>query len=183
MAKEGQPPGSTAKPRPKKLERLSKDKKIQKRPLLHPSIAGIHSSSKTPRIIYVSSKTPFISALKRAQKYFDASSKTPGIKLSAHDDRANLRAIEESVKKQQMEGQVVTLKGTGKAIEKVLQLGMWFQDQDAGARFAVIWRTASVGAVDDVVQKGDQGSEEGVSFVEESRIRRVSVLEVDVSLK
>lgn len=87
------------------------------------------------------------------------------------------------MKKQQKEGQVVTLKGTGKAIEKVLQLGTWFQDQDAGARFVVNWKTGSVGAVDDVVQKGDDGGEEGMSFVEESRIRRVSVLEVDVSLK
>jgi len=66
------------------------------------------------------------------------------------------------------------LKGTGKAIEKVLGMVVyWLGQEDVEVRV----RTRSVGAVDDVVEKG---SEEEVG---ESRLRRVSCLEVGISLR
>ena len=70
------------------------------------------------------------------------------------------------------------LKGTGKAVEKVLALGLFFQGQrDCRIRVG----TGSVGAVDDVVV-GDEEDAEG-DGEEETRVRRVSVMEVGVRLK
>ncbi len=65
----------------------------------------------------------------------------------------------------------VILKATGKAIEKLLRMAVWWRGQK-GIRVSV--RTGSAGAVDDVL--GADGEEEG------SRVRRVSCLEVRVGL-
>lgn len=45
-------------------------------------------------------------------------------------------------------GEEVVLKGTGKAIQKVLELGLWFQQRE---EYTVRLRTGSVGAIDDIV--------------------------------
>ena len=68
----------------------------------------------------------------------------------------------------------VILKGTGKAIERVLGMVVYWQgQQDVEVRV----RTGSVGAVDDIVERGDG---EGIG---ESRLRMVSCLEVGISLR
>jgi ribonuclease P/MRP protein subunit POP7 len=72
------------------------------------------------------------------------------------------------------QGEVI-IKGTGKAIAKVMALAAWWQNQD-GVQVRV--RTGGVGAVDDVVPV-DEGAED--AGVGESRVRRVSMLEVGVS--
>jgi ribonuclease P/MRP protein subunit POP7 len=71
------------------------------------------------------------------------------------------------------EGEEVVLKATGKAIEKLLRVAVFFQGDEG---FKVEVRTGSVGAVDDVLEDG--GGETG-----ESRVRRVSVLEVGIRLR
>jgi ribonuclease P/MRP protein subunit POP7 len=71
------------------------------------------------------------------------------------------------------EGEEVVLKATGKAIERLLRVAVYFQAQED---VQVRLRTGSVGAVDDVVEK--DGGETG-----ESRVRRASVLEVGVRLR
>ena len=57
------------------------------------------------------------------------------------------------------------LKGTGKAISKVMELGLWFQQRE---EYVVRLRTGSVGAIDDVTteveiaREGDPEQQEGV---------------------
>ena len=89
------------------------------------------------------------------------------------------------------EGEVV-MKGTGKAIDKTLQLGLWFQQRD---EYGVFIKTASVGAIDDIVPKDgepvsvDQADsledappmEEADEDVPEARLRYTSVVEVWVT--
>jgi len=70
----------------------------------------------------------------------------------------------------------VILKATGKAIEKLLRLAIWFQGQED---LTVRLRTGSVGAVDDVVGVVEDGEE----VEESSRVRRTSCLEVLVGLR
>ena len=71
----------------------------------------------------------------------------------------------------------IVLKGTNKAIDRVLQLGLFFQGQgDVKVRIG----TSSVGVVDDIeVEEGGDDQEE----VAETRVRRVSVVEVGVRLR
>ncbi len=76
--------------------------------------------------------------------------------------------------------EAVVLKGTNRAIEKVLGLGLYFQGQDD---CMVRLKTGSVGVVDDIVQEEEEDGEEEGEEVPESRVRKVSVVEVAVTLK
>lgn len=109
-------------------------------------------------------------------------------------------------------GEEVLVKGTGKAVGKVMEIGGWFLQREG--EFVVRVRTGSVGAVDDVeVPEGDAKAEEGedkmdvdqaqagaesettalscddggegkeLEAVSGARVRYLSVLEVAVSLR
>ncbi|PMD32451.1 hypothetical protein L207DRAFT_518794 [Hyaloscypha variabilis F] len=183
------PNSSTSKkPTHKKLPRLPPTQKIQKRPLLHPPIAAPRTGASTEKVIYVSSSSPFISTVKRVRSYLShIETRAAGpITLGKHASQQQVRAaIEEGIErargrggdvgkgKGKGRGEEVLLKATGKAIERLLGVALYFQGQEG---VKVELRTGSVGAVDDVVETGD-GAETG-----ESQLRRVSCLEVGVRL-
>ncbi|KAK4693333.1 ribonuclease P/MRP protein subunit POP7, partial [Lecanoromycetidae sp. Uapishka_2] len=86
----------------------------------------------------------------------------------------------------------VVLKATNRAIERVLGLALFFQGQDD---CVVRIRTSSVGTVDDIVEFNDPTNVDGVDGaveddereeedeLPESRIRKMSVVEVAVTLR
>ena len=124
--------------------------------------------------------------MKRVRTYLDAIESRSAGKLSLEGgDGKLLKGIERGVtgdggeKGEGKRDEEVVIKGTGKAIEKVVRLAAWWQGQ---SDVKVTVRTASVGAVDDVVERGE-GEGEGEGMVEESRIRRVSCLEVGIRLR
>ena len=106
-------------------------------------------------------------------------------------------------------GEEVLIKGTGKAVSKVMEIGAWFLQREK--EFVVRIRTGSVGAVDDVevpegeaedgedkmdldqAQTGaesgkatngdDAGEKNEAEAVSGARVRYLSVLEVAVSLR
>lgn len=108
-----------------------------------------------------------------------------------HPSKDVLQQVHDGVKaarkgKRDAGAEEVILKGTGKAIEKVLALAAWFQDEaqdHIGVK--VVLRTSSVGAIDDVVPSGEGSVEGGEDNAEadETRVRRVSCLEVGISLR
>lgn len=124
------------------------------------------------------------------------------------------RGVEEEREKKRraggVSGEEVLVKGTGKAVSKVMEVGAWFLQRDG--EFVVRMKTGSVGAVDDVevpeeedavegekmdvdqaqagaesgkaAQDGDvAGAEKEVEAVSGARVRYLSVLEVAVSLR
>ena len=108
-------------------------------------------------------------------------------------DKQKLRNLSESVTASAGKSpEEVVLKATGRGIEKVLSLAIHFQGQDD---CTVRLRTSSVGVIDDIVQSTDTMSESGNGIVQEdedhfqgeelpeSRIRKLSVVEVAVTLK
>jgi hypothetical protein len=54
-------------------------------------------------------------------------------------------------------GEEVLLKGTGKAVQKVLELGLWFQLRED--QYVVKLKTGSVGAIDDIEAQDDEVSD------------------------
>ncbi|KAG5978305.1 hypothetical protein E4U55_006278 [Claviceps digitariae] len=160
----------------RKLAPIPKSAHVQKRPLLRPQLS---SSFKSPTI-YISSKTPFISATKRVRKLLTRSLRCgPAPKNASLQSR--VAALKRSTNTAAGEGDdasakplAVTVIGTGKAIEKTLRLAGWFEQQ---GDCEVALRTRTVKTVDDIVlQDGD-------NLEEESRVRNVSSLEVVVTLK
>ncbi|KAM3531097.1 hypothetical protein NHJ13051_001063 [Beauveria bassiana] len=175
-----------------KLDPIPQGSTLRKRPLIR---RPLPASSKD-RIIYVSSSTPFMSAVKRARKQLDRSLKSGGSSQAARKN-ASLHARIESLKRDVERdsrssssssssdnaayGASVTLLGTGKAVEKTLALAGWFEQQP-DCRVAV--RTRTVATVDDVVTGPEPGGAAAEQEEEdESRLRRLSCLEVVVSLK
>jgi ribonuclease P/MRP protein subunit POP7 len=85
----------------------------------------------------------------------------------------------------------VTIKGTGRAIEKVLDLAAWFGERELEEGVKVRLSTGSIWAVDDIVQDMDAttpGDNQGdgadtAGEIPESRMRRVSVLEAKITLR
>ena len=120
------------------------------------------------------------------------------------------RGVEEGREKKRRvagaSGELVLVKGTGKAVGKVMEIGVWFLQRD---EYEVKIKTGSVGAVDDVevAEVGDDGEEAGedkmdvdqaeagaeksgdgevkkdIEAVSGARIRYLSLLEVAVSLR
>lgn len=141
--------------------------RIEKRPLTRQQPPASIKS----RIIYVSSKTPFMAVVKRARKQLDSSLKT----TSAAHKNASLRDRIETLERggADVESALVTVMGTGRAVEKTLAVASWFEQQ---GDCEVEVRTTTVGTVDDVVV--DDENEEDTS-----RLRKMSCLEVSIRLK
>lgn len=190
---------SKSQPKPKKLPRLPSsipilrtvyirtvstntgtDAQISKRPLLRPPLASPYSGTQQQKVVYISAKTPFLSAVKRVEKLLHLSdqrlvqsattlakqnrSKGRGKrKRGARDtdgDGDEILEIAEAVERQKRQnkgggedgGEDVVLKGTGKAIQKVMELGLWFQQRE---EYIVRLRTRSVAAIDDITVDED----------------------------
>lgn len=198
MAKEKSSLGKVSK-----LPPIPQGSKISKRPVMKRQPPG----SASTRIIYISSSTPFMSAVKRVRKKLDASLRAataPDTKAAPRNASLQWRieGLRQDVARAEQqrtsadgtgdgeggggvgvgEGRVqpVLVMGTGRAVEKVLGLAGWFgQEGDC----VVGIRTRTVGTVDDVVVAG--GGEEGDEGDEEdgSRVRKMSCLEVSIRLK
>ncbi|EGX93503.1 Ribonuclease P/MRP, subunit POP7 [Cordyceps militaris CM01] len=161
-----------------KLDPIPQGSTLRKRPLIR---RPLPASSKD-RLIYVSSSTPFMSAVKRVRKQLTRSLKADG-RAPAARKHASLHARIEGLKRdvEQQQGRAgggeatVTLVGTGRAVEKTLALASWFEQQPD---CAVAVRTRTVATVDDVAPAEQDDQEE-----ESSRLRRLSCLEVVVSYK
>jgi ribonuclease P/MRP protein subunit POP7 len=120
--------------------------------------------------------------VKRVKKYLAAiETRAAGPIDLRHPSRNVVQQVRDGVRSAARHEEIL-LKGTGRAVEKVLRLAVWFQGEegrDEGVN--VVVRTSSVGAVDDVVVK--KGEEEEEVEEDETRIRRVSCLEVGISLR
>ena len=121
-----------------------------------------------------------MSAVKRVRKQLEAggSSRHGGSGGPVHKN-ASLHSRVEALKRGGGDGDdaasaaVVTVLGAGKAVEKALQVAS-FLAQQPDCRVEV--RTRTAGTVDDVVVAEDDGEDE-------SRVRKMSCLEVSVTLK
>lgn len=156
----------------------SADYKIEKRPLLHSAIASPYASATDAKIVYISAKTPFMSAVKRVQKLLklvedretqSATAQVHNSKKRKFGDRGDgagdieriaAAAVEKKLKDVatgNRDAEEVILKATGRAIDKALGLALWFQQRD---EYIVRIQTGSVGAIDDIVAVEGQGMDD-----------------------
>ena len=141
----------------------------------------------------MSNSTPFVSTVKRVRKLLTLIDKRAMGKINLMDahssDRQRLgKLLEKTAPSRGKELEEVTLKATNRAIEKVLGLALFFQGQDD---CRVQLRTGTVGVVDDIELSDLQGDCDEASHAKgdqeeefpESRIRKVTVVEVAIALK
>lgn len=158
---------------------------------MHPPISSPYAGGDHPKVIYISAKTPFISAVKRVRKLLSLIEKRSvgKVDLSNGKDRnkQKLKALDMEGSQKENEPEEVVLKGTNRVIEKVLGLALFFQGQED---LIVRLRTGTVGVVDDIVmvpcspnetEVGDQKEDEKV--LPETQVRKISMLQVAITLK
>ncbi|KAK4609119.1 hypothetical protein CLAFUW4_14415 [Fulvia fulva] len=218
----------------KKLDRLPEDATVAKRPLFRPAIPSPYAGAQSQKVVYVGTKTPFMSVVKRAEKLLHLADKRQvqsATKIVQNDrkqkrkrDGDEIGDIARQVEKQKKSKitrdeddgpEEVVVKGTGKAIPKVMGVGSWFQQRDG--EYTIRLKTSTTSSIDDVeYTKQPEGAEDSTAagaedgtamdgespkdgraaekapqsdgaaageVVEETRIRKVSILEVYVSLR
>ncbi|PLN80695.1 Rpp20 subunit of nuclear RNase MRP and P-domain-containing protein [Aspergillus taichungensis] len=145
--------------------KIPKHARIHKRPIPHPPIASPYAGSTVPKTVYVSTSSPFMAAVKRVQKLLRQAEK----RATASVDHANARKRNQQrlalvvprageEEQQQKQKEEVFVKATGRAMEKALAVGRWFEEK-GGEEFAVRVSTGSVLVVDDVEE--DEGAKRG----------------------
>ncbi|KAH8692955.1 Rpp20 subunit of nuclear RNase MRP and P-domain-containing protein [Talaromyces proteolyticus] len=153
--------------------------RVQKRPIPHAPVASPYAGTDVPKIVYVGSKTPFMSAIKRVQKLLRHAERRVMTPLIDEKERKRRHAqqrkreskaassgsgaeeqerkvLEECLKKLRLEK--VLVKATGKAMEKAVRVGRWFEEKTEEYEVAV--RTGSVCVVDDIVREEVEEEEE-----------------------
>ncbi|KAI9776824.1 MAG: hypothetical protein M1835_005403 [Candelina submexicana] len=136
----------------KKLQRLRNkppDARIQKRPMLRPPIVSPYAGKQAQKVVYISSKTPFVSAVKRTRKLLNQIDKRSMGKVNLLGKGKDRDKIVQTGRVEKGEPEEVVLKATGKAIEKALGLALFFQGQED---CKVKIRTGSIMVVDDIIE-------------------------------
>lgn len=159
-----------------KMPRLPASAKIVKRPILRPAIPSPYAGRKEEKIVYVSSKMPFMAAVSRVKYLLKQVKKR---EMQAVLDAQRTRGATHTSSSEQL-AEPVILKGTGKAIQKTLSLAMFFQKQQ---EYAVKITTSSVDAIDDIEVGDDDNVEQDDEDLPESRVRHTSVVEVAVTAR
>ncbi|KAI1359091.1 Rpp20 subunit of nuclear RNase MRP and P-domain-containing protein [Xylaria arbuscula] len=173
-----------------KLPPIPKGATVRRRPV--PS--GPVASTNLARRIHVTPKTPFRSVTTRIRKQLDKNLRQSASARSAFTNKLAQKknlGLDQRVRRIQQQsenastgglglglqnsGEVLVL-GTGRAIQKVTEVALFFQNQPD---CIVQLRTGSVAAVDDVVSKEQDGLEGDVT----ERARMMSSLEVSIRLR
>ncbi|KAL1862973.1 hypothetical protein VTK73DRAFT_6570 [Phialemonium thermophilum] len=199
-----------------KLPRLPKGSRVHKRPLPsrnHHGIAssvdvdldGYHDSGMANKnrsvCVYVSTKTPFMAVVRRIRRaLYDGPQGTKGMPLTTRVAALSTASGGIDKRDDETRGDVgsntwherapVLVVGTGRAIEKTLNVAAWF---DREKDCTVSLRTRTLGAVDDIVGMPDDfalsenDAEDTLPTVAETegeaRLRMISCLEVIIGLR
>ena len=156
---------------------------------MHPPIPSPYAGVEQPKIVYVSARTPFISAVKRVQKLLALIEKRDMGKVSLvageSSDKEKLEALGVGTTCSGKQEEVL-IKATGKAIKNATQLAKFFQAKED---INVQLRTGSVAVVDDLVklESLDDGATDEAQQDDEdipaTRVRNLSMLEIAITQK
>ncbi|KAA8647238.1 hypothetical protein EYZ11_004741 [Aspergillus tanneri] len=142
----------------KDMIKLPKYARVQKRPIPHAPIASPYAGSSVPKTVYVSTKSPFMSSVKRVQKLLRQAEKraTASVlhpsKNSRQRDQQRLAQLARAG--EQLSREEVFVKATGRAMEKALSVGRWFEERSD--EYVVRVKTGNVLVVDDVVEDEEE---------------------------
>ncbi|KAL4785900.1 Rpp20 subunit of nuclear RNase MRP and P-domain-containing protein [Aspergillus varians] len=160
------------------MVKLPKYARINKRPIPHAPIASPYAGPSTPKTIYISTSTPYMSAVKRVQKLLRHAEKRATASVSAavsgksknaqqkrmqggqNQQEKLLAALARGEEREQLSGEEVFVKATGRAMKVALRVGRWFESGGREAEYKVRVCTGSVLVVDDVEE--DEGVKEGL---------------------
>ncbi|KAL2822147.1 Rpp20 subunit of nuclear RNase MRP and P-domain-containing protein [Aspergillus cavernicola] len=171
------------------MVKLPKYAKIHKRPIPHAAVPSPYAGPSIPKTIYISTSTPYMSAVKRVQKLLHHAEKRAMASVDASINNNNnprnqnrnnnsqqqqqnlLAALARGEGAEQLSKEEVFVKATGRAMKVALKVGRWFEGAGREAEYKVRVSTGSVLVVDDV-EEDEGGKERALRAVE--RVRRGS---------
>lgn len=144
----------------KKLPRLPGNTIIHKRPINHAPVASPYAGPKAQKVVYVSRKTPVMSAVKRVKKFLQEIEKralqSEGVNgvLDRRNGQQELqRKLDHVSERLHKDAEEVLVKASGRAMEQALRIGEWFRSREQEMICNVVVRTGSVSVIDDLVEK------------------------------
>jgi ribonuclease P/MRP protein subunit POP7 len=176
------------------IHKASGAKVVKRKPLLHPAIPSPYASAENAKVVYVKYSTPFMSAVHRVQRLLLEVEKrgSQSIADRVREIKGDRILAAASASPSEVYKEEITIKGSGRAIEKVMNLAAWFGQRETELGIQLRLATGTVSAIDDIeidedeISKPSSGPEDvGTSDVNlpETRVRQVSVLEVRISHK
>lgn len=159
---------------------------------MHPPIPSPYAGADQPKVVYISTKTPFVSAVKRVRKLLALIEKRSMGKFDLIDgkgsDKEKLKSLNKALAagKEKLQEEVL-LKATGRAMTRALDIAKYFQgEEDVQVEF----RDGSVSVVDDIIKVENsadrdktEGQDEDCEDIPETRVRQVKMVEVAIKKK
>lgn len=151
------------------MRRLPPNARVQKRPIIHAPIASPYAGAAVQKVVYVSSKTPFMSAVKRVKKLLLHVEKraTQSVDMIKRGDKEGLKRLADASDKLGKDREEVLVKASGKAMAKAISVGEWFSNKEKDVPCNVEVRSSNVSVVDDIVEV-DREESDGEIEAEES---------------
>jgi ribonuclease P/MRP protein subunit POP7 len=142
-----------------KRAKLPSGYKPSRRPLLRAAIPSPFAAAYAPKVVYMKHSTPFIPTIKRVRGLLRQIERREYQSLSAGRKPLDARTVEAAIanageNKRGGPKEAVYVKATGRAIEKALGVGLYFQEEGG---FGVRIETGTMQAVDDVVEERKGG--------------------------
>ncbi|EXJ68219.1 uncharacterized protein A1O5_08834 [Cladophialophora psammophila CBS 110553] len=144
------------------LRLLPPNATIQRRPLNHAPIADARASggvNGAPKVVYVSSRTPVVAAVKRVKKYLVQIERRAlqhaaggGSVTKNHGRGPPAKAVELANDALARDKEEVLVKASGRAMAQALRVGEWFRNKENDLLCQVEVRAGSVSTVDDILQ-------------------------------
>lgn len=152
-----------------KMYQLPSNATIQRRPINHVPVASPSAGPRVQKVVYVSTKTPFMSAVKQVRKLLQQVEKraTQDVKLIDRGEKAGMRKLTEAQEKLIKDGEAVYVKASGRAMAQALRIGEWFRTKETEMSCNVDVKSGSVSVVDDIVDKGEESGTEAADEAKE----------------
>jgi len=155
----------------KPLPRLPPNTTVQRRPLNHPPIAAPYAGASVQKVVYVSSRTPVMAAVKRVKKLLSHIEKRAMQDVHISNGKNGMKKLAEASEALGKNGESVVVKASGRAIEQAMKVGEWFKSKEDEVTCKVEVRTGSVQVVDDIVEVEVDEKEAVVEDAESSQTR------------
>ncbi|KAI9656965.1 MAG: hypothetical protein M1831_004513 [Alyxoria varia] len=156
----------------KKLQRFPQGARISKRPLLRPQIASAYAGRDQEKVVYLSSKSPFMSAFKRVQKLLKQVDKRAMQSILAHGSKKG--KTRSKIAPDNKADEEVFVRATGKAIDKALNLALFIKNK---SEYAIRMKTSTADAIDDIEDNTESAN------LPEIQIRQSPMIEIAVRLR
>ncbi|RMZ84047.1 hypothetical protein DV737_g1355, partial [Chaetothyriales sp. CBS 132003] len=104
--------------------------KVDRLMKMHAPIASPFAGADVQKVVYVSSKTPLMAAVKRVRKFLMQIEKraTQDVRLVERGEREGMRRLVEA--RERMKKEEVMVKASGRAMAKAVAVGRWFEDKE-----------------------------------------------------